>query len=471
MYDQGPKRIRIDEVLLESKCPASRLPGRTTTPRSSLDRWKAVLDCITQWHVDGTPADVTRIERDLLGAFDQVQRALCSRAFRAWREHIGAVGVATFEPPWPSVTSEDGTHYLSAPMQVELTHEDGSIEHLKVKASSPTSDEERAVITLAAEEDVDYLEILLEPGQVDALPIEPDRAEAIVAELFALAEVERARTAEYRPGFHCWRCRRVSVCARYPSLVDEPPPSGTPSVTLSKSTLAHLGQCPRRVAWKSLIHVPVPGEDDLGGPALAMGIGFHAAIAVALDDDDPTAVMDAHAQGLPASERADFLGLWDAHLALHRAEVAPVDVTVTELPIGCTAPASNGSGPTAVTFLGIADAAGREPDGTPAVIEHRTTAARDLPHLEQELYAVAGSRAVGAERIAVHHHWLRAPLEDACTRRVFEPEDLVEASRALLDAATTIASWSRDDAMSAPHRVGPWCDWCPYRSLCEQHRG
>jgi hypothetical protein len=470
MYDQGPKRIRIDDALLEAKCPASRLPGRTRAPRSSLDRWKAVLDCITQWHVDGTPEDVSRIERDLLGAFDPVQRELCARAFRAWREHIGNEGVATFEPPWPSVTSEDGAHYLSAPIQVELKHDDGSVEHIKVKASSPTTEEERAIITLAAEDGVDYLEILLEPGQVDALPIDPARATAVVGALFTLARAERDREAEYRPGFHCWRCRRVSVCSRYPSLVGEPPPSGTLSVTLSKSTLAHLDQCPRRVAWKSLIHVPVPGDEEFGGPALAMGIGFHAAIATALVDDDPTGVMDAHAHGLPASERADFLGLWDAHLTLQQAEPAPVDITTTELSIGCTAPAPTPSGPTAVTFLGIADAAGREADGTPAVIEHRTTAARDLPHLEQELYAVAGSRAVGAERIAVHHHWLRAPLEEACTRRVFEPDDLTEAARALFDAATQIASWSREDATSAPHRVGAWCDWCPYRALCERHR-
>ena len=76
----------------------------------------------------------------------------------------------------------------------------------------------------------------------------------------------------------------------------------------------------------------------------------------------------------------------------------------------------------------------------------------------------------GAERIAVHHHWLRAPLEEACTRRLFEPDDLTQAADALLDAATQIASWSREDATSAPHRVGAWCDWCPYRALCERHR-
>lgn len=470
MYDQGPQRIRIADVRLEQQCPASRLRGRTSGPTSSLDRWKAVLLCITQWHADGAPTDVRRIERDLLGAFDPVQRALCSRAFRSWREHIGSDGVVDFEPPWPSATSEDGAHYLSAPMQVEITHEDGSVEYLKVKSTSPTSEEERAVITVAAEDDVDYLEILLEPGQVDSLPIEPDRARAIVDELFALAARDRDRDAEYRPGFHCWRCPRVSACPLHPSLSGEPPPNRTPSVTISKSTLSHLGQCPRRVAWKALIHVPTPGDDEFGGPALAMGIGFHAAIATALLDGDPAGVIDAHSRGLPPSERADFLGLWDAHQQLAESESSPVHITATELPIGCTAPAPTPSGPHAVTMLGIVDAAGREADGTPAVVEHRTTAARELPFLEQELYAVAGALAADADHIAVHHHWLRAPLGEACTRRVFSTDDLAEARQRLVDAATEIASWSREDATSAPHRVGPWCEWCPYRTLCEQHR-
>lgn len=470
MYDQGPTRLRIDEVVLASTCPASRLPGRTKGPSTSLDRWKAVLDCITQWHADGTPADVSRIEQDLLDAFDPVQRELCSRAFRAWRAHIGAEGTATFEPVWPSVADPTGTHYLSVPMQVELTHPDGSVEHVRVKATSPTPEGERAVITLGAEPDVDYLEILLDPGHVDALTIEQDRAEAVVAELFALAATDRERTADHRPGFHCWRCPRLSVCARYPSLTGAPPPNRTPSVALSKSTLSHLARCERRVAWKALFHVPTPAEDEFGGPALAMGIGFHTAIAAALPDDDPDGVMASHAGGLPPSERADFLGLWDNHVALVAAEPAPVEVTTTELPIGCTAPAPTPDGPHAVTLLGIVDAAGREADGTPAVIEHRTTAARDLPHLEQELYAVAGAKAVGAERIAVHHHWLRAPLEEACTRRVFEAEDLAAATDDLLAAAETIASWSRDDATAAPHSVGSWCEWCPYESLCARHR-
>ncbi len=470
MYDQGPSRLHIADVLLEAACPASRLPGRTRSPSAALDRWKAVLDCITQWHANGAPADATRIEHDLLGAFDPVQRELCTTAFRAWRDHIGGEGVVGFDPAWPSVTSRDGAHYLSAPMQVEITHEDGSVEHIKLKATAPTSEEERAVVTLGGEGGVDYLEVLLDPGQVDALPIDPTRAEALVSTLFDLAGREREKSPEYVPGFHCWRCRRLSVCSRFPSLTSAPPPSNTPSVALSKTTLSHLGQCARRVAWKSLFHVPTPTDDDFGGRALSMGVGFHAALATALLDDDPDGVMAAHAQGLPASEQAEFLGLWDAHVALTRVEAHPVDTTITELPIGCTAPASGAEGAQAITFLGIADAAGREADGTPAVIEHRTTMASMLPHLEQELYAVAGAAAVGANRIAIHHHWLRAPTDEACTRRVFEPDDLVRAAKRLTEAAREIAGWSREDATDAPFGIGAWCEWCPYQALCARHR-
>lgn len=470
MYGGGPTRLHIGDVLLEAACPASRLPGRTRTPRAALDRWTAVLDCITQWHADGAPRDASGIERDLLGILDPVQRDLCVRAFRAWREHIGGDGVVGFEPSWPSVASEDGDHYFAIPMQVEITHEDGAMEHIRLKATSPSPEEERAVVTLGAEDGIDYLEVLLDPGQVDALAIAPERARAVVAHLFDLAARERDRVSTHVPGPHCWRCRRVSVCARYPSLAGEPPPSTTPSVLLSKTTLSHLGQCPRRVAWKSIFHVPAPAHDDLTGSARSMGIGFHAAIATALTDADPDGVMESHARALPASERADFIALWDAHRALGHAEPHPVRATATELPIGCTAPAPTPDGATAVTFLGVADAAGREADGTPAVVEHRTTTATTLPHLEQELYAVAGAGAVGADRIAVHHHWLRAPLEQACTRRVFGAADLAEAATRLMDAAREIAAWSRDDATSAPFRVGNWCDWCPYQSLCTRHR-
>lgn len=467
MYTGEPKRLRPDVLRLLAVCPASTLPRRTKRPDNALVRWKAVMEAITQWYVDGTPTDVGRIERDLFSALDPVQRELCSGAFRSWRTHVGPGGRAGFGVIGPSVVRDDA--YLTSAIQLSLSHDDESTEHFKVKLRNPTSEDERAIITVGGDPDADYLEVILDPGQVDSLAIDPARAAHLVDELFTIDRKEVDKNT-YVGGFHCWRCDRVSLCRQYPPLGTGPPPSGTPSVVLGKGTLSHLAECPRRVAWKAIFQLG-EGDGDLDEPgtaALAMGTHFHAAMAVALLDGDPGGVMRSHARAMAGSEQSEFLGLWDVHRSLQASE--GFSVTRTELPIGCTAPAPTAAGTTAVTFLGIADAAGREPDDTPAIIEHRTTTRRDLPHLEQELYAVAGALAVKAERIAVHHHWLRAPVDEACTRRLFEKADIDRAAEALIDAARAIAGWHREDATDAPWVTGDWCRFCPYEPLCARHR-
>lgn len=468
MYSDVPRRLKPDVLRLLAECPASSLPRRTRKPDNALTRWKVTMDAITQWYLEGTPDEVDRIERDQFGALDLVQRELCTQAFRAWRDRVGKGGRAEFDVVGPSV--RDGEFYLSCAIQLALTGDDGTVENIKLKLRTPTSEDERAIITLGGEPEIDYLEVLLDPGQVDSLTIDPDRAQQLVSELFAIgrSEVDRNR---YFGGRHCWRCDRVSLCKQYPPLGADPPPSGTNSVTLGKGTLSRLGECPRRVAWKAIFQFPDDrSEFDEAGPALAMGTQFHSAIAVALIDAEPDRVMHSHARALAGSEQAEFLGLWDTHRALADTSDHPVDITRTELPIGCTAPAPSGSDTTAVTFLGIVDGAGREADGTPALIEHRTTMRRELPYLEQELYAVAGAMAVRSDRIAVHHHWLRSPVEEACTRRLFDDRDLRGARDALIEVAIEIAGWDREDATDAPYRLGEWCSYCPYEALCGRHR-
>lgn len=470
MYSDGPKRLYPAQLRLLETCPASALPRRTKRPDNALTRWKVVMEAITQWYAVGTPEDVTQIEADLMGALDRVQRELCGAAFRAWRDRVGSDGQVSYDAVWPSVQSPDGRHYLAVPIQLALTQDDGTIEHIKLKLRTPTTDDERAVITLGAEPGVDYLEVLLDPGQVDSLKIETEPAALLVAELFAIGAAEIDKNT-YNGGFHCWRCERASLCKQYSPLGPGHPPSGTRSVVLGKGTLARLSECARRVAWKSIFQIADDRSDfDEDSPALAMGSHFHEAIAVALTDDDPDGVMTAQARPLAGSEQAEFLGLWERHKAVATRADHSIKVSRTELPIGCTAPAPTTEDTTAITFLGIVDAAGRESDGTPVVIEHRTTMRRDLPHLEQELYAVAGALAVKSDRIAVHHHWLRSPLEEACTRRLFEQEDLQRASAALVEAAVEIAGWDREDATSAPFCTGEWCRYCPYQTLCSRHR-
>lgn len=469
MYSDGPRRLKPDDLRLEAICPASSLPRRTRKPDNALTRWKATMEAVTQWYLEGTPDTVERIESDHFGALDPVQRELCTKAFRAWRDRVGKGGHAEFDVVGPSV--EEGDAYMACAIQLALVGDDGTVENIKVKLRTPTSEDERAIITLGREPGIDYLEVILDPGQIDSLTIDPERAEEIVAELFAIGRMEFDRN-RHVGGSHCFRCGRVSLCRQYPPLGDSPPASGTKSVTLGKGTLSHLGECPRRVAWKGIFQLPDDrSEFDETNPALAMGNQLHTAMAMALIDSDPDGVMRSHARPLAGSEQAEFLGLWDTHLALNQTLGHPVTITRTELPIGCTAPAGSGSGPVAVTFIGIVDAAGREADGTPALVEHRTTKRRDLPHLEQELYAVAGAMAVRTDRIAVHHHWLRSPIEEACTRRLFEDHDLRAARDSLVVAAAEVARWDREDATDAPFAVGDWCAHCPYETLCQRHRG
>ncbi len=428
------------------------------------------MDAITQWYRAGTPEDVDQIERDLFAALDPVQRDVTSRAFRAWRESVGRGGTIGFDAVGPSVVSEDEAYYLTSAIQLTLTDDDGTVEHIKVKLRTPTGEDERAIITLGAEPGIDYLEVILDPGQVDSLLIDRGRAQEVIAELFAMGKQEFDKN-DHVGGRHCWWCDRASLCKQYPPLGDSAPPSGTKSLVLGKGTLSRLPECPRRVSWKAIFQFADERSDtDDTSPALAMGNHFHAAIAGALLDADPDGVMRSHALALAASEQSEFLSLWDTHRSLAEAEPDPVEFSRTELPIGCTAPAFTGGEATAVTFLGIVDAGGRESDGTPAIVEHRTTMRRDLPYLEQELYAVAGALAVKSDRIAVHHHWLRSPVDEACTRRLFEPGDLEQARDALVAAAGVIAGWDREDATHAPHVVGEWCAFCPYRVLCTRHR-
>jgi len=143
-------------------------------------------------------------------------------------------------------------------------------------------------------------------------------------------------------------------------------------------------------------------------------------------------------------------------------------LTATELEFGVTIPIEDQD--TAVVAIGTIDAAGREADGTAAVVEHRTGARAEIPHLEQELYAVAAAWRTQADRVAVHHHFLRADGDEACTRRVFDADDLQQALAYLRDAADTIAGWSPVASLEPEHTVGEWCGTCPYESLCKEWR-
>lgn len=462
-YDEPPIETAVGPVLLAAACGASASGRRTKGPRAGLDRWIAVRDAVAQWAIERPDPDLDRIEDDLFGLLDPLQRSIASRLFARCREVIGDA-VVDPEPIAARVIADDGRTVIRQAVTFALTHADGDTELLRLKLARPSDEDEAAILLAGSDPGTVVADLLADPGQVEELPIDRATAEARAQALLALATTPVSDPTPV-PGFHCWRCDRTATCGAYPNPWGGDIPSRARTLTLSKSTLGRLAQCHRRVAWKAIHHVPVDDRDAFDDPSrgLVLGEAFHRAMEVALLDDDPAAVFEAYALALPASERDDLLHLWERHADLVADEPHPVAVRRTEYPFGVTIPVPDAD--TAVVVIGTIDAAGREADGTAALVEHRTGALADLPHLEQELYAVATWMATGEDRVAVHHHHLRAD-DDACTRRVFDADDLHDALARLAEAAGEIASWDPDDSLAPQVGVGPWCRSCDYETTC-----
>lgn len=468
MYEDGPTELRIADLRLGEACPVAIGRRRTKGPTAALDRWVAVRDAVVEWAGQPGTVDIERIESDLLGHLDPVQREVAARLFARCRDAIGDADVDA-DPVAARVISDDGRFALRVPYTFALTHPEGDTELLRLKLTRPSDADEAAVLALGTDPGAIPGDLLADPGQVEPIDVDPAEAERRVAALFALADAAPVGDRP-RPGFHCWRCDRSAVCGAYPDPWGHRIPSSARTIKVSRSTLARLAECDRRVAWKALHQLPTPEEGLFDDPSTALVVGqaLHRVLETALLDDDPEGVVATHAAGLPASEQADLWLLWERHTALSTGEPAGVDVTRTELPFGVTLPVPDAD--TAVVAIGTIDAAGREADGTAAVVEHRTGGLAEIPHLEQELYAVATWLATGDERVAVHHHHLRADPAGACTRRVFEGDDLRAALDDLLAAAQAIAGWDPFDSLQPRHTIGDWCRTCPFEVTCRSWR-
>lgn len=464
MYDAPPVEHRPADLVLSARCGAATSGPRTKGVGASLDRWVALRDAIVDWAADPAP-DVDRIEQAFFGLFDPVQRSILVSYFARCREAIGDADVDP-EPPAARVVSDDGRTMLRQAVTFLLEHPEGDREAICLKLGKPSTAEAAAVLSLGADPEATPADLLADLGHVEPIDVDPTAADAIISSLFEAATRDPDPTP--RPGSHCWTCDRTATCGAYRDPWDRGrPPASTRTVKLARSTLSWLGTCERRVAWKSLFQLPTPDDDGEPGPGLLVGSTFHTALASALLDEDPDGVVETHARALPGSEQADLLHLWDRHLGTVAEEPFPVAVSTTEYPIGLTIPVPEHE--TAVVVIGTVDAAGREADGTPAVIEHRTGRRTEIPDLEAELYAVATWQTTGSARVAVHHHHLRSD-DEPCRRQVFGETDLHEALESIRAAATTIAGWDPDDALAVPYSVGAWCAGCPFEPRCREWR-
>jgi hypothetical protein len=451
---------------------------RAKAPDWSLQRWKLVRDLVVGWYGDDRPDQhsVPDLLDSRVGFLDPVQRSVVERLFAGWRAiYPKSPDVTVDLEPLP-VSVFDHERRVELRVSPTFGFSDGERVRLRL-GSSASGPDDAALLAVAGEEGAVYIDAIVGGGVAEEIAAPPEPATR-VAELVELAG--QPPEGRINPGRWCFGCPSAARCGQYPVLGEGRVFVSTRSLTISKTQLGHLGTCHRRVAWSRVHQVPTDWEEE-PRVGLVAGRRFHEMAALAITADDPDAVLAAECRGVAPAEAAELRRLWDNHGALWDWDGCP-EVRRVEYPAGLTmlvpgvhvdSRGRESVQPVAVTFVGILDVTGREVDGTPMVVEHRTGTTAEHGHLEAELYAVSAAAAVWArtrawpERVAVHLHHLR-PDPPVCERTVFE--DLEAAAAALRAAAETIAAWHPDESLSPAFSVGSWCQSCDHRPMCERFR-
>jgi hypothetical protein len=451
-----------------------------------LTRWGAVRDLIVGWYGDDRSDGeaVPDLVDRLIGWMDPVQRLVVERLFAGWRAVFPKEPDVEVDTEQRSVSSFDHDHGVELRVSTTfgMSRPDGTTERVRLRTGrTRTGPDDAAVLHGGDEQGVVFLDGLVATGVAEEI-VEPPERETRVAELVDLAN--REARVPLNPGQWCFSCSSAPRCGQYPLLGGGRVFNSTRSVIVSKTQLGWLHTCHRRIAWDRIHQIPTAedGEFELRA-GLATGLRFHETAAAAITSDDPDSVVESGCRQESPSEAAELRRLWDNHVRLWDEDGAP-DARAVEYSAGVTflvpGPHVDSKGrestqPVAVTLIGVLDVTGREPDGTPMVIEHRTGRSGEHGHLEAELYAVSAAAAiarstgVGPERLAVHLHHLR-PDPPVCERRVFTAGDLAAAAEELRAAAETIAGWHPDKSLEPRFDVGPWCGGCRQRLMCESFR-
>gem|GEM_PF-1636978 len=487
MYDDRPYvTARPDEVASRlDRCPQMG-EKPTKTPDWNLERWKAVRDLIAGWYGDDRPDSelVPELVEGLCGWMDAAQREVVEQLFAGWRAMYPKLADVAVDLDPPAVSVIDHAHRveLKAKPAFTLTHPSGEVEVIRLRTGSGgTSQAEAAVLHQEKAPGTFFVDAFVAAGSAEEIADPVDRP-AIVERLVAAAGEPGPR--RLIPGVHCFSCSSAPRCGQYPPAEGGRVFNSTRSLMVSKTLLDWVDVCQRRVAWDRLHQLPKDRDDEMElGGRLATGLLFHRTAAAAIGVEDPEPILAAAMRESSPSEASELRRLWDNHVRLWDEEGRP-ELRSTELWAGFTLMApgirvdSRGRSheePVAVTFVGALDATGREADGTPMVVEHRTGAGGDHGHLEAELYAVSAASLIGSrsgsppERVAVHLHHLR-PEDPHCERRVFERDDLASALASFGRVAGVMAGWHPVDSLSPPFQVGPWCGSCHHRRRCERFR-
>lgn len=485
-YDASPyEAFPVASLAERLVCAQSGVkPTGKGSPAWSLERWKAVAALVAGWYGDSRPDAelVPELIEGVVGWMDPVQREIVGRLFASWRSTYPKDPEVRVDLDPAPVTYVD--HQARVELRVKPTvafdFPDGTREVVRIKTGlSHTSQAEAAVLYHHPEPGWFFVDAVLANGAAEEIVAPPD-GEAIIRRLVALVNPPPTLT----PGIHCYSCGSAARCGAYPLVDEGRVNNSTRAVTLSRTHLGWVDTCRRRVAWDRLFHVPKDREgDEEVFSGLAAGRLFHEMAAAAILADHPDQVVSAMAGRAAPADAAELLRLWDNHLRLWEEDGRPelraveIPVGVTMLAPGVTVDSRNREQvrPVAVTMIGALDATGRDLDGSPMVIEHRTGRIGEHGHLEPEFYAVAAARFVEnqtgrmPEAVNIHLHHLR-PDDPSCSARRFDLEQIESAERRLHQVVELVAGWHPLDTLAPPYAVGDWCGSCRLLSTCLRFR-
>lgn len=306
MYGHEPPiRHRADDLVLLEACPASG-GSRSQMPTAQLDRWRAVVDAITQWYVHKPGSeDVQEIEESVMGWLDPVQRQIASRLFRTYLQIMpkSEAEEVDLEGPYSEVWDKERNATIGSATQFSITS-DGVTSLVKIKTGrSGISPEEKSVLIEGSDDPgARIVEVNIATGVIDEVAADELERHTTIERLFAVPGQVRGRKGTV-PGIHCYRCARPSRCGQYPSLEPKRTRQESRAVLVSKKWLARLSSCQRQVAWARLYGIPTDEGDVDEEPTQQLGSSFHRGLASALTSDDPDAAFAAYARSAPAPSR------------------------------------------------------------------------------------------------------------------------------------------------------------------------
>lgn len=473
--------MKATELESVGECPASA-GGGSRLSKAALDRWIAVRYALESALTNG--GDVDRAVYDNAAWLDPVQQSVVADLVSNGVLILGASDAETeFDPENSPVTVdlESINVELAAYYQVVVTdpHDPTRTECFKIRTGKVGTPSSEAAILLAGGPDgAGFADLMLNDGTIEPIEMSATEVEREIARLGELAGRDRD-LRDRRPGWQCYLCDRVATCGQYP------PPDGyrvgrqQRTIRVSKSDVLKLDQCHRRIAWKT-VHIVPKDSGDEAGPAAVIGLLFHEIVADVLLSDDPDKTFIELIASVSPGDRDTMMALYDRHKQVESTHV-PVNYSFTEYQVGATfildgldtdrdGNVKTGAS-VAVTVIARTDAVGREPDNTPAVIEHRTGKTSDrIDDRETAIYALSTARLLGVDTVAVHQHSLGAAGDPECIRIVYDAAALAKAEELLTEILAPIALWDPVDATKPPYSVGEWCTGCPYLDRCTQFR-